>query len=91
MAKSANAANWSLRDAKARLGALVKRARKGPQRITVRGKVEAVVLSAEHYAALTPPRSFVDFLLEGPPWPDDLVNLINAARDRSPDARRDEV
>jgi prevent-host-death family protein len=79
---------WQLQDAKNRFSELVRRAREeGPQTVTVHGKPAAVVLSADAYAALTKPRpSFTDFLLSGPVWPDDLVELIN---DRARDAGRD--
>ena len=46
--------------------------------MTVHGKPAAVVLSADAYAALTKPQpSLTDYLLSGPAWPDDLVDLIN--------------
>ena len=79
---------WQLQDAKNQLSELVRRAcEEGPQTVTVHGKPAAVVLSADAYAALTKPRpSFTDFLLSGPVWPDDLVELIN---DRARDAGRD--
>lgn len=45
---------WQLQQAKSRLSELVASAGKeGPQVITVRGKREAVVLSAEDYARMT--------------------------------------
>jgi prevent-host-death family protein len=70
---------WQLQDAKNRFSELVRRAQaEGPQTVTVHGKPAAVVLSAEAYAILTKPRpSLADFLLSGPAWPDDLVDLIN--------------
>ena len=79
---------WQLQDAKNRFSELVRRAREeGPQTVTVHGKPAAVVLSADAYAALTMQRpSFTDYLLSGPPWPDDLVELIN---DRARDTGRD--
>ena len=79
---------WQLQDAKNRFSELVRRAREeGPQTVTVHGKPAAVVLSADAYAALTTQRaSFTDYLLSGPPWPDDLVDTINArARDMGRD------
>ena len=80
--------DWQLQDAKARFSELVKRAREqGPQHVTVRGAPAVVVISEEEYARLTPPRpSIVDHILEGPPWPDDFVEAINA---RPRDAGRD--
>jgi prevent-host-death family protein len=79
---------WQLQDAKNRFSELVRRAREeGPQTVTVHGKAAAVVLSAESYAALATPRlPFTDYLLSGPPWPDDLVDEIN---DRARDTGRD--
>ncbi len=45
-----------------------------------------MLLSAEAYAALIQPRpSLTDYLLSGPAWPDDLVDLIN---DRARDTGR---
>jgi hypothetical protein len=45
------------------------------------------VLSEEAYDALTAQRpSLVDHILDGPPWPDDLVEHIN---DRARDSGRD--
>jgi prevent-host-death family protein len=71
---------WQLQDAKNRFSELVQRARKnGPQIVTLRGERAAVVLSAEAFDALTANRpSLVDYLLEGPAWPDDLVEAVNA-------------
>ena len=79
---------WQLQDAKNRFSELVRRAREeGPQTVTLHGKPAAVVLSADAYAALTTPRlSLTDYLLSGPPWPDDMVELIN---DRARDTGRD--
>lgn len=46
-----------------------------------------MVLSADAYAALTTSRlPFTDYLLSGPAWPDELVELIN---DRARDLGRD--
>jgi prevent-host-death family protein len=79
---------WQLQDAKARFSEVVKRAREhGPQHVSVRGEPAVVILSEEAFAALTSQRpSIVDHILEGPPWPDDLIELIN---DRARDAGRD--
>ena len=80
--------NWQLQDAKARFSELVKRAREqGPQHVSVRGEPAVVVVSAEDFARLTSSRpSIVDHILDGAPWPDDLVDAINA---RSRDTGRD--
>ena len=71
--------NWQLQDAKARFSELVKRAREhGPQHVSVRGEPAVVVVSEEEFASLTSSRpSIVDHILEGPPWPDDVVDFIN--------------
>jgi prevent-host-death family protein len=45
--------NWVLRDAKARFSELVRRVRsEGPQHVTVHGRDEVVVISAEEYRSL---------------------------------------
>jgi prevent-host-death family protein len=82
--------NWQLQDAKARFSEVVKRARdQGPQHVSVRGEPAVVVVSEEEFARLASPRpSIVDHILEGAPWPDDLVDAINA---RSRDTGRDVV
>ncbi|MSO99708.1 MAG: type II toxin-antitoxin system Phd/YefM family antitoxin [Acetobacteraceae bacterium] len=79
---------WPLQDAKARFSELVKCAlEKGPQHVSVRGEPAVVILSEAAFAELTASRpSIVDHLLDGPPWPDDLVDAINA---RSSDTGRD--
>ncbi len=82
--------NWPLQDAKARFSELVKRAREqGPQHVSVRGAPAVVVVSEEEFAKLTSQRrSIVDHILEGVPWPDNLVDATNA---RARDAGRDVV
>ena len=82
--------NWQLQDAKARFSELVKRAREqGPQHVSVRGEPAVVVVSVEEFARLSTPRpSLVDHILAGAPWPDDVVDSINA---RSRDPGRDVV
>jgi prevent-host-death family protein len=79
---------WQLQDAKNRFSELVRRAQaEGPQTVTVHGKPAAVVLSPDTYAALTKSRpSLTEYLLSGPAWPDDLVDLIN---ERARDTGRD--
>jgi len=83
-------ANWQLQDAKARFSELVKKAREqGPQHVSVRGEPAVVVVSEEEFARLTSPHpSIVDHILEGAPWPDDVVDAINT---RARDAGRDIV
>jgi prevent-host-death family protein len=82
--------NWQLQDAKARFSEVVKRAREqGPQHVSVRGEPAVVLVSEEEFATLTSRhRSIVDHILDGAPWPDDLVDAINA---RSRDTGRDVV
>jgi len=59
----------------------------GPQHISVRGEPAVVVLSEEEFAQLTSARyTIVDHILDGEPWPDDLVDAIN---DRSRDTGRE--
>jgi prevent-host-death family protein len=71
--------DWALQDAKNRLSEVVKRARQeGPQTVTLRGERTAVVLSAADYDALRAHRpSFVDDLLAGPVWDEELVTEVN--------------
>jgi prevent-host-death family protein len=86
--QQADQANWPLQDAKARFSELVRKAREeGPQHVSVRGEPAVVVISEEEFARLRfGRRSMVDHILEGEPWPDDLVDAINA---RSRDTGRD--
>jgi len=45
--------SWLLQDAKARFSELVRRVKsEGPQRVTVHGREEVVVISAEHFRRL---------------------------------------
>jgi prevent-host-death family protein len=85
-AKSRHEPVWQLQEAKARLSEVVRRAvDEGPQHVSVRGEPAAVILSEQEYLQLTSQRaSIVDHLLEGEPWPDDLVDAIND-RPRGPD------
>lgn len=81
---------WQLQDAKARFSELVRRAvEAGPQHVSVRGDPAVVVLSEQDYRQLMAKRpSIVDHILEGEPWPDDLVDAIND-RQRGPDRALD--
>ncbi len=72
---------WQLQEAKAKLSTLIKETKKGgPQQITVRGKAEAVILSAKQYEKLSSPEnSFVEFMANSP-----LKGLdIKVQRDKS--------
>ena len=70
---------WHLQDAKNQFSKLVQKARKeGPQVVTIRGERAAVIVSAEHYDALTGSSpNIVDDLLAGPVWDDELAKAIN--------------
>jgi hypothetical protein len=53
----------------------------------MRGEPAVVVLSEKTFAELTASRpSIIDHILDAPPWPDDLVEAINA---RSGDTGRE--
>jgi len=68
---------WLLQDAKARFSEVVRRAvEQGPQHVSVRGEPAVVVLFEKTFAGARP--SIVDHILNGPSWPDDLVDAINA-------------
>lgn len=71
--------NWHLQDAKNHFSKVVRRAQtEGPQTVTVRGKPAAVVISSEEYERLAGRKpSFVEHLLSGPEWDDELVEEVN--------------
>ena len=73
--------SWQVQEAKARLSELLRDAvRLGPQRITVRGRPAAVVLSTEAYERLVGGKpSLMDFL-GATPWAGAKLEL---ERDRS--------
>lgn len=79
---------WHLQDAKNKFSEVVHRAtNEGPQEVTVRGKRAVVVVAAAEYDRLAgKEKSFKDFLLSGPYWDDELVDMIN---DRQPWPSRD--
>jgi prevent-host-death family protein len=60
--------SWQVQEAKARFSDLLRdAARSGPQRITVRGRAAAVVLSSEDYERLRSPKPpLVEFLRTSP-------------------------
>jgi prevent-host-death family protein len=75
---------WLLHEAKARFSELVRRVRsEGPQRVTVHGRDEVVILSAEEYRRLNSERSGAAIIeaMQACPYPD--VDF-DADRDRSP-------
>jgi prevent-host-death family protein len=52
-ARAAKSSHWRLQDAKARFGELVRRARsEGPQRVSVHGRDDVVVISSEEFRRL---------------------------------------
>ncbi len=71
--------NWHLQDAKNNFSKLVREAIKnGPQTVTLRGEPTAVVLSKHDYDRLKEKKpSLTEFILSGPAWDDDIVELIN--------------
>ena len=62
------AKRWQMQEAKARLSEVIQKAcKEGPQEISIRGKVTAIMLSKEQYKHLTSPKSsFIKFLQESP-------------------------
>nr|WP_294552953.1 type II toxin-antitoxin system Phd/YefM family antitoxin [uncultured Rhodopila sp.] len=84
---SDDASTWTLQDAKARLSELLRRARiDGPQHVTVHGREEAVVLSAEEFRRLkgsVSGQALID-ALQACPYPGldlDLESVRTEARD----------
>lgn len=71
--------NWHLQDAKNNFSKVVQKAiHEGPQTVTLRGKPAAVVISAEEFERLQGRKpSFVEHLLSGPEWDDEMVEEIN--------------
>jgi prevent-host-death family protein len=81
---------WQLQEAKNKFSQLVQTAKtSGPQTVTVRGEPTVVVMSLADYEYLKDAKpdvkkpTLVEFLLEGEPWDDELVDLINT-RSKSP-------
>ena len=75
--RSKNDNYWMVQDAKARLSEVMRRAREvGPQHVTVHGREEAVVISAEEYRKLRgDERTGADIVsaFQKCPFPDDLI------------------
>jgi prevent-host-death family protein len=71
--------NWHLQDARNNLSKVVRKAQtEGPQTVTIRGKRAAIVLSPDEYDQLAgKKKSLAEFLLEGPAWDDETVELVN--------------
>lgn len=76
---------WQLQEAKNRLSQVVEQANtSGPQTITVRGRVRAVLLSADDYKRLKrPDTSLTEFFRQSPLYGVD-IDL-----ERNPDTGRD--
>ena len=70
---------WQLQDAKNQFSKIVQLARSdGPQTVTLRGEPAAVVLSINDYNNLRADKpSFIDHLLSGLAWDDELTEEIN--------------
>lgn len=70
VARSAQTGHWILQDAKARFSELVRRAHSdGPQHVTVHGRDEVVVISADEFHRLKGDRSgqlLVDLMRDSP-------------------------
>lgn len=77
--------DWQLQDAKNQFSKVVQLASsEGPQTVTLRGEPAAVVLSIKDYNNLRADKpSFIDHLMAGPVWDDELVEEINK-RSKSP-------
>lgn len=62
------AKQWQMQEAKAKLSEVIQKAcEEGPQEISVRGKIKAVMISKERYKYLTSPKSsFIKLLQESP-------------------------
>jgi prevent-host-death family protein len=73
----AKSGRWLLQDAKARFSELVRRVRsEGPQRVTVHGRDEVVVISAEEFRRL-----------KGDPTGEALIAAMQASPHRDIDIR----
>jgi prevent-host-death family protein len=61
--------SWQVQEAKARFSDLLREAKhSGPQQITIRGRVAAVVLSTEEYERLCAPKPSLVAFLRNSPW-----------------------
>ena len=80
---------WLLHEAKARFSELVRRARtEGPQRVTVHGRDEAVVLSAEDYRRINGERTGAALIEAMQALPCRELDF-EAIRDRAPGLKVD--
>lgn len=68
--QAARNGHWALQDAKARFSELVRKAKtEGPQRITIHGREEVVVVSVEEYRRVKGPatgQALIDVLQDAP-------------------------
>lgn len=73
--------HWQIQEAKQRFSELIRSVQSdGPQFVTKHGEEIAVVIDIEEYRRLHPaprPRTFKDWLLGGPTWDDELIDLVN--------------
>ena len=71
--------NWHLQDAKNNFSKMVRQAIKdGPQTVTLRGVRTAVLMSADDFDRMAEKKpSLAEFILSGPAWDDDFVELVN--------------
>src|SRR5437763_1066420 len=80
-ARNARSSRWALRDAKARFRELVRRVRsEGPQHVTVQGKEEVVVISAEEFRRLKGDRTGAELIaaVQASPHRDDELPVERA-------------
>jgi prevent-host-death family protein len=86
-APSSQTGQWALQDAKARFSEVVRKAKtEGPQRITVHGREEVVVVSVEEYQRVKDERTgaaLVKMLQESPLGDIDLDRPRTRSRVRS--------
>ena len=76
---------WQLQEAKAMFSELVKACAGGPQKITVRGKETAVILSIEEYDRIIRPKQTLFELFQNSPFNDIDLELPQ----RQPEKNRD--
>lgn len=70
---------WTLKDAKEQLETLARAAGEGePQRVTMEGGEEVVVLSKRDYDLMAErPKTFVEHIMDFPKLPDDAQDLFD--------------
>lgn len=73
--------HWVLQDAKARFSELVRRVHsEGPQHVTVHGRDEVVVITAEEFRRLQGNRTGRDLIdvMQASPWREEDLNVSRA-------------